>query len=100
MLDSPGFKADLHVIALQVQLFLPHILTPLSVCSCAGLFSLLKYINTAAVASGLSIVQQQWRIGSIMLGGSFQQLLIEATPVAPHYQNVATQTQQTSANTF
>lgn len=100
-LDSPGFKADLHVTALWVQLLFSHIITSFSVCSCAGLF-FIPFLNTVILlllpmGSALS----SSNIGSIREGRSFQQLLPDTTAVCslPH-QNVATQTQHTSTNTF
>jgi len=64
------------------------------------LFRLLKYIITEALP--LSLIGTslgQWRsilepaaIDSIRHGGSFSQLLTEAIPIAPRYQNLAMQT--------
>jgi len=44
------------------------------------------------LASGGSVLEPAGT-GSIRHGGSFWQLLTEAVPVAPHYQNLATQIQ-------
>jgi len=79
----------------SVELFLCHILTPLLRtelhCCAAGFFPLLKYVIPEALppsppGSGLTSsgsVLEMAGIGSIGHGGSFSQLLTEATPVAP-----------------
>jgi len=76
----------------SAELFLSHRLTPLSElllhCRCCPL---LKYVLTEALplsligltlASGGSILETAGA-GSIRYGGSFSQLLTEATPIAP-----------------
>jgi len=79
----------------SAELFLSCILTPLLGCSChcegGGGRSLLKYVITEALppllmalalSSGGSLLEPAG-IGSVRHRGSFQQLLTEATPVAP-----------------
>jgi len=86
----------------SAELFLSHRPTPPSNCPLTTDFflPLLKYVITEtlpplltglALASGGSILELAGT-GFIRHGGSFSQLLTEATPVAPRYQNLATQT--------
>jgi len=86
------------------ELFLSHHLTPLSKCrlSCRDFFllPLLKYVTTEALpplviglalGSGGSILEPAGA-GFIRHGDSVSQLVTEATPIDPCYQNLATQT--------
>ena len=81
-------------------LFLSHILTPLSGCFLPPLLNsaILEALPPLlmALASGRSILEPAG-IGSAGHRGRFQQLLTEATSVAPCYQNLAMQTQYTLA---
>ena len=85
----------------SAELFLPHHLTPLSTLLCflqSFFLPLLKHVITEALplsliglalASGGSNLARAGT-GFVRHGGSFSQLLTEATPIAPHYQNLAT----------
>ena len=76
----------------STELFLSHLLTPLSQLPCyPSFFPFLKYVITEvlppllvglALARGGSILEPAGT-GFIRHGGSFLQLLIEATPIAP-----------------
>jgi len=93
----------------SAELFFSHHLTPLSrLPFYRSIFPLLKYVITAAqppsliglaLASDGSILEPAGT-DFIRHRGSFSQLLTEATPIAPHYQNFATQTHNTGENCF
>jgi len=89
----------------SAELFLSHHLTPLSSLPFHRrfFFPLLNYVITEvlpplliglALASSGSILEPAG-IGSIRHRGSFSQLLTEATPIAPRYRTLATQSHNT-----
>jgi len=69
-----GYKKVLHGVFLLLNCVIPEALPPL--------------LMGSALASGGSVLEPAG-IGSILHGGNFWQLLTEATPVAPCYQNLA-----------
>jgi len=79
-----------------VGLFLLHLLTPLPAAA-QHFLPFLKYVTReallvlrgSALASYRSILEPAGA-GSVRLVSSFWYLLTEATPAAPHYQNLAT----------